>query len=33
MQFKCKYSLFVKNIQFSQIIQFSIIMLLVLFNP
>ena len=37
-QFKCKYSLIVKNIsiqaiQFTQPIQFSISMLLVLFNP
>ena len=38
MQFICKYGLIVKNIslqaiQFSQTIQFSISMLLVLFNP
>ena len=38
MQFKCKYGLIVKTflfqaIQFSQTIQFSISMPLVLFNP
>ena len=38
MQIKCKYGLIVKNIliqaiQFTQTIQFSISMLLVLFNP
>ena len=37
-KFKCKYGLIVKNIlfqaiQFNQTIQFSINMLLVLFNP
>ena len=38
MQFKCKYGLIVKNIsissiQFTQTIQFSKSMLLVIFNP